>query len=88
MKKNFLDQLADEDVPVMPSKLDANLHDRINNLLCGQQVLEVICCAIPYVFFHYLHALAGAAALTVSGRYPESRNLKNQNPNTGEDHAT
>lgn len=88
MTKNLLDQLADEAVPAMPGKVDANLHDRINNLLCAQQVLEVVCCAIPYVFFHYLHALAGAATLTVSGRYAENRNPNSQNPETGEDHAT
>ncbi len=76
--KNFLDQLADEDMPVMPDELDTNLHHRINNLLIGQQVLELICFAIPYVFFHYLHALTGATCFSMSGRYPK----------TGEDHAT
>ena len=76
--KNFLDQLADEDMPVMPDEFDTNLHHRINNLLIGQQVLELICFAIPYVFFHYLHALTGATCFSMSGRYPK----------TGEDHAT
>ncbi len=75
--KNFLDQLADEDMPVMPGELDANLHHRINNLLIGQQVFELICCAIPFVFFYFLHAITGAAFFSISGRYPE----------TGEDHA-
>ncbi len=76
--KNFLDQLADEEMPAMPSELDANLHHRINNLLLGQQVLELICFGIPYVFFHLLHALTAAAVFSISGRYPR----------TGEDHAS
>ena len=80
---DFLDQLADEEVPGMPGGLDVNLHHRINNLLFGQQVLEVICLAIPYVFFHYLRALAGAASFSLTGRYPEIRD-----PQAGEDHAS
>ena len=75
--KNFLDQLADEEMPAVPSELDANLHQRINNLLLGQHVLELICLGIPYVFFHLLHALTGAACFSLSGRYPR----------TGEDDA-
>jgi len=76
--KNFLDQLADEELPAVPGELDANLHHRINNLLLWQHVLELICSGIPYVFFHLLHALTGAAYFSISGRYPK----------TGEDHAT
>ena len=76
--KNFLDQLADEEMPAVPSELDAFLHHRINKLLLWQHVLELICSGIPYVFFHLLHAITAAACFSISGRYPK----------TGEDHAT
>jgi hypothetical protein len=70
--KNILDQLADEELPEVPSELDANLHHQINNLLFGQQVLELIFCGIPYVFFYLLHAITAAAYFSLSGRYPKT----------------
>ena len=81
--KNFLDDMADDDVPVMPPQLDADLHRRINEFLLVQHLVEVICLAIPFVFFHFLHALGGAICFSLSGRYP-----KLDAPEPGTDHAS
>jgi len=78
MATNLLETLSEEIVPERPAEIERQVHERLNPLLLILQLAEFVLRAMPYAFFHFLGALAGAVAFTVTGRFTKEE---------GEDHA-
>lgn len=72
---NFLDQLAEWDVPPPPAHFDERLHERVNHWLILLQVIDFVVKAMPWALGHFAQALGGAAKYTLTGRHddPETR---------------
>ena len=69
MAGDLLERLSDEQVPVPPQELTRHVHHRLNPLLLILQLSEFALRAVPFAFFHFVRALAGAAVFTVTGRF-------------------
>jgi hypothetical protein len=73
MTNDFLDRLADFDVPPPPTGFDGQLHDRMNRALLSQQIVELLCGALPAVMWEFARALKAALRFTLSGKYEGTR---------------
>jgi hypothetical protein len=73
MADDFLDQLAELDVPPPPAGFDSQLHGRVNRTLLLQQMVELMCEAIPLMVVEFGRAMRGALRFTLTGKYESSR---------------
>ncbi len=73
MNSDFLDQLADVDVPPPPAEFGQELHVRVNRTLTYLQLIEFACAALPWALWELGRALAGWARFTLSGKYDWNR---------------
>jgi hypothetical protein len=67
---SFLDQLADEEVPVAPPDFQRQVHRRLNHWLLVVQIGDMVAGAFPYAVQHFVRAVGGLIQLTLSGEYP------------------
>jgi hypothetical protein len=70
---DLLEQLAEHDVPPVPSEFDARLHERVNRGLLGASVAEFVLKAIPFTALHLAGAVWGLVRFTFTGRYGHER---------------
>ena len=77
MSNDFLEQLAQLDVPAPPSEFDQQLHQRVNQSLMVQQIIDLMVRGMPWAMLHLARALAGLGMFSMTGRYPEERTPKN-----------
>jgi hypothetical protein len=70
MNRDFLEQLADLDVPAPPVEFDRQFHRRLNHALLVQQTLDLVVRAMPWAMVQLARALAGAIDYTFTGRFP------------------
>ncbi|HVU85870.1 MAG TPA: hypothetical protein VHD36_01015 [Pirellulales bacterium] len=73
MTFDIFEQLAEKDVPPVPSNFDRQVHDRVNNSLFGVHITEFLFQVVPYAILHFGQAVIGLAALTLSGVFPQDR---------------
>lgn len=71
MPSDFLEELAQLEVPAPPAAFDDQLHQRVNASLVVQQVLDLMLGAAPWAMLHFVEAVVGLIGLSVTGRYPE-----------------
>jgi hypothetical protein len=69
MSRDFLEQLAELDVPAPPAEFDRQFHRRLNHALLLQQTLDLVVRAMPWAMLHLARALAGAIDYTLTGRF-------------------
>lgn len=77
MSNDLLDLLSGDEVPDSPRSLSKQVHQRLNPRLLGFHLAEFAVLAVPFAFFHFLKALAGALVFTLTGHFQKQ----------GEDHA-
>lgn len=77
MSNDLLDLLSRDDVPESPRSLPKQIHQRLNPRLLGFHLAEFAVLAVPFAFFHFLKAMAGAFTFTLTGHFRQE----------GEDHA-
>ena len=77
MPNDLLDLLSRDDVPKSPRGLSKQVHDRLNPRLLALHLAEFAVAVVPFAFFHFLKAMAGAFVFTLTGDFQ----------NEGEDHA-
>jgi hypothetical protein len=70
---DLLEQLADYDVPPVPTQFDAELHERVNRGLLAAQAAEWVFKALPYTVLHLAGAVWGLVLFTLTGRYGHER---------------
>jgi hypothetical protein len=73
MATDFLEQLAQMDVPAVPEHFDRQLHQRMNRSLLAQQLLDLAASGLPWAAAHFLRALLGAVIFSVTGQYPDDK---------------
>ena len=73
MNHDFLEQLAQFDVPEPPVEFDRQLHGRMNQWLLVQQVIDLALRGVPWAILHFARALVGLGAFSITGRFPEER---------------
>jgi hypothetical protein len=73
MNADFLEQLAQLDVPEPPAEFDRQLHERVNRSLVVQHVMDLVLGAAPWALAQFARAVAGAVVFSVGGDYPEDR---------------
>ena len=69
MAGDLLDTLSEQPVPVPPEELARDVHHRLNPRLLILQLAEFALRAVPFAFYHFVRALAGAAVFTATGRF-------------------
>ena len=77
MSHDLLDLLSQDDIPESPRSLSTRVHERLNPRLLGFHLAEFAALAVPFAFFHFLKAMAGALVFTLTGHFHKE----------GEDHA-
>ena len=83
MSKNLLDQLADTEIPSLPTNLNRQVHRRLNIRLMLGQFFDLMIRGLPYTFFHLAQALLGLVSFTLTGRHlnnSNSRSDSDENP--------
>jgi hypothetical protein len=70
---DLLEQLAQLDVPPVPTEFDVRLHERVNRGLLAGQTAEFVLKAIPYTVLHLAGAVWGLVVYTLTGRYGHQR---------------
>lgn len=73
MGSDFLEQLADVEVPPPPENFDRQLHQRVNRSLLAVQLTDLVCGALPWAVWHMCRALGGLVTLTVTGKFRDDR---------------
>jgi hypothetical protein len=69
MAPDFLEQLADLEVPPPPSQFGQQLHERMNRDLAIVQLIELLTVVFPAAVFELARALGGLLRFTFSGKY-------------------
>ena len=69
MAPDFLQHLADAEVPPVPSTFGEQLHERMNRGLLAMQVVEFLTLVFPAAMFELGRGLAALARFTLSGKY-------------------
>lgn len=77
MPNDLLDLLSRDDVPESPQELSKQVHDRLNPRLLALHLAEFAVSVVPFAFFYFLKAMAGALMFTLTGEFRKE----------GEDHA-
>lgn len=67
MATNFLDQLAETEVPPTPERFDEGLHERLNEAITTGHLVSFALRSIPYVLGHLLPAAMFLVRFTLSG---------------------
>jgi hypothetical protein len=70
MSRDFLERLAEIDVPAPPPEFDRQFRRRLNHALVVQQALDLVLRAMPWAMVELARALAGALSYTLTGRFP------------------
>jgi hypothetical protein len=73
MANDFLERLADVDVPPPPAEFDGELHLRVNRSLVIVQLVELVCGALPWAVCELSRALAGFVRFTITGKYDSAK---------------
>jgi hypothetical protein len=71
MATDLFDRLAELEVPPAPDtdRFDRQLHERVNRSLVVGQLTDLVVAGLPWALVHFLRALVGFAAFTITGRY-------------------
>jgi hypothetical protein len=69
MAPDFLEQLADFEVPPPPSEFGRQLHQRMNRDLAIVQFIELLTVVLPAAVFEFARALSGLVRFSFSGKY-------------------
>lgn len=76
MPADLFDRLAEMNVPPPPptsAAFDRGLHDRLNQSLTTQHVVDLGLHALPAAAMEMFRAVAGFLVLTITGNYPENK---------------
>jgi len=73
MATDFLDQLAEADVPPPPSGLASDVHRRLNRVLLAVQLADLALRGTVYALGQFVRPVAHLIALTLTGRLSTPR---------------
>lgn len=73
MSDNFLERLADQQVPPVPEDFDEKLHTRVNRTLLSRDLFDLGLRAAPWAMLTFAQSLIDLFSFTVSGRLQNER---------------
>lgn len=73
MPTDFLEQLAEMEVPELPEHFDRQLHQRVNRSLLAQQLVDLAVRGLPWAVLQLARALLGVLVYTTTGRFPQEQ---------------
>jgi len=71
MSSDLFEQLARQQVPQVPPDFAHQLHRRLNSQLMLAHSVDFAIRVVPGASLHFLRAIGGLLALTVTGNWPE-----------------
>jgi len=71
--QNLLEELNRIEVPPPPANMQRGVHERLNHWLATSQLIELVVHAFAYAVYHFAPAIVGAVVLSLSGKFPETR---------------
>jgi hypothetical protein len=74
MPTDFLEQLAELDVPPPPVAFNEDLHKRLNRSLTTQFIIDLGLNALPSAAIEFVRAILGMLTLTIVGKFPDKKN--------------
>jgi hypothetical protein len=69
MAPDFLEQLADLEVPPPPSQFGQQLHERMNRDLTIVQFIELATVVFPAAMYEFARAVGALLRFSLSGKY-------------------
>jgi hypothetical protein len=76
MPTDFLERLAEIDVPAPPAEFDHELHERLNRSLTLQQLADFALRALPCAALELMRPVIGFVSFTVTGKFPSADRSK------------
>jgi hypothetical protein len=75
MPTDLFERLAEINVPppAPPVAFDRDLHDRLNQSLTAQHVVDLGTHALPAAAIEFVRAVIGLIVLTITGKFPENK---------------
>jgi hypothetical protein len=70
MSGDLFSDLADEEVPPLPTDLMPELHERLNYVLLYSHLLDFALGALPFAVTHFSKALGGLIFHCLLGEFP------------------
>jgi hypothetical protein len=71
--KDILEQLAKLEVAPPPPEFDRRLHERVNQSLMVQHLIDFVVGAVPWALLHFFRAVVGMARFSITGKFEEER---------------
>ena len=69
METDFLDRLAEHEVPPLPESFERQVHERVNHALVVLHVLDLAVRGLPWAMLCFGRAVIGLVMMTLSGRF-------------------
>ncbi len=85
MATNFLDQLAETEVPPTPEHFEDGLHERLNQALTTSHLLTFVARSVPYVLKHLWPAALFLVRFTISGELNRASGNETNNDRLNDD---
>ncbi len=76
MATDFLEKLAEADIPPVPEALDREVHQRLNYVLLTLHVLDFMLRAVPFAMLHFGRGLVGLIRYTLTSRFESPRDRR------------
>lgn len=69
MTTDFLEQLAQGEVPPIPQTFDRQVHQRLNVRLIALHLLDFAVRGLPYAMVHFTMAVLSLVVFTITGNF-------------------
>ena len=71
------EQLADVEVPPLPTDFDRAFHQRLNHSLVALQMLDLLVRGLPYAFGQFGRAVLGLIVYSFTGHFVQEKKRRN-----------
>jgi hypothetical protein len=67
---NLFEELAENEIPPLPTDFGQRVHQRVNRALVALQILDLLWRGLPLAFVLFGRAAIGFLAYTLTGKFP------------------
>ena len=79
MTNPLFQQLAEKEIPPVPTGLDGQVHQRLNSMLLTTHLLELVWHALPYVLGVFMGSVLFLIEFTTTGRLNQKSDRQQEN---------
>jgi hypothetical protein len=69
MGTDFLERLAEQEIPPLPESFEQRVHERVNYSLVMLHVLDLAVRGMPWAMLQFGRAVVGLVMMSLSGRF-------------------